>query len=97
MRRIRVAIDDNDSGISADLTFTARTACVEEGRQIRNHGRRPIMDVTRFAQFGKWEGEITYDGTTVPIDATRVYGTKDRSWGFRGVGSPDPGLAPPMV
>jgi hypothetical protein len=94
MRRIRVAIDDNDTGISADLTFTARTACVEEGRQIRTHGRRPIMDVTRFAQFGKWEGEIEYDGKTVPIDATRVYGTKDRSWGFRGVGSPDPGLAP---
>ncbi len=66
MRRIRVAIDENDSGISADLTFTARTACVEEGRQIRNHGRRPIMDVTRFAQFGKWEGEITYDGTHRP-------------------------------
>ena len=94
MRRIRVAIDDNDTGISADLTFTARTACVEEGRQIRSHGRRPIMDVTRFAQFGMWEGEIRYDGKTVPIDATRVYGTKDRSWGFRGVGSPDTGLAP---
>ena len=28
------------------------------------------MDVTRFAQFGKWEGEIRYDGKTVPIDAT---------------------------
>jgi hypothetical protein len=52
------------------------------------------MDVTRFAQFGKWEGEIQYDGKTVPIDATRVFGTKDRSWGFRGVGIPDPGLAP---
>ena len=59
-----------------------------------HHGRRTIMDVTRFAQFGKWEGEIRYDGKTVPIDATRVYGTKDRSWGVRGVGIPDPGLAP---
>src|SRR5204862_32065 len=79
---------------AADLTLTARTACVEEGRQIRTHGRRMIMDVTRFAQFGKWEGEITYDGRTVPIDASRVHGTKDRSWGVRGVGIPDTGLAP---
>jgi hypothetical protein len=94
MRRIRVTIDENDTGIAADLTFTARTACIEEGRQIRSHGRRLVMDVTRFAQFGKWEGEIRYDGRTVPIDATRVYGTKDRSWGVRGVGIPDPGLAP---
>ena len=58
MRRIRAGIDDNDSGISADFTFTARTVCVEEGRQIRNHGRRPIMDVTRFAQFGTWRATI---------------------------------------
>jgi hypothetical protein len=74
--------------------FSARTACVEEGRQIRNAGPRLTMDVTRFAQFGRWEGEIRYDGKAVPIDHSRVYGTKDRSWGVRPVGPPDPGLAP---
>jgi len=94
MRRIRVVVDENDTGIAADVMFTARTACVEEGRQIRNAGPRLVMDVTRFAQFGKWEGEIRYDGRTVPIDAARVYGTKDRSWGVRPVGAPDRGLAP---
>jgi len=52
------------------------------------------MDVTRFAQFGKWEGQIRYSGKSVHIDARRVYGTKDRSWGVRPVGIPDPGLAP---
>jgi hypothetical protein len=52
------------------------------------------MDVTRFAQFGRWEGEISYDGRTVPVDATRVYGTKDRSWGVRPVAGPDPAIAP---
>ena len=95
MRRIRVSIDDNDTGIAADLTFTARTACVEEGRQIRSHGRRldhgrhPLRAV-RAA--GRARSATT--GKTVPIDATRVYGTKDRCWGVRGVGIPDPGLAP---
>jgi hypothetical protein len=94
MRRIRVIIDDNRTGIAADLTFTARSACVEEGRQITHHGRRLVMDVTRFAQFGKWEGAVRYAGTSLTIDAERVYGTKDRSWGVRGVGIADPGLAP---
>src|SRR5207248_6906909 len=95
MRRIAVRIAENDTGISADLTFTARTACVEEGRQTTyGGGRRLVMDVTRFAQFGRWEGEIHYDGHTVPIDATRVYGIKDRSWGVRPVAGPDPALAP---
>jgi hypothetical protein len=94
MRVLRVTLDENETGISADLTFTARTAAIEEGRQVRYLERRPIMDVTRFAQFGRWQGEIRYDGKTVPIDAARVFGTKDRSWGFRGVGIPDPGLAP---
>jgi hypothetical protein len=94
MRRIRVTIEDNETGIAADLTFSARTACVEEGRQITHHGPRLVMDVTRFAQFGMWEGVIHYGGTSVRIDGQRVYGTKDRSWGVRGVGVPDPGLAP---
>ena len=94
MRKIRVSVDDNDTGIAADLTFTARTACIEEGRQIRHDGRRLTMDVTRFAQFGRWEGEIRYDGRTVRVDPSRVYGVKDRSWGVRPVGPPDPGLAP---
>lgn len=94
MRRIAVRIADNDTGISADLTFTARTACIEEGRQTVARTPRLLMDVTRFAQFGRWEGEIRYDGRTVAIDSTRVYGTKDRSWGVRPVGAPDPGHAP---
>ena len=94
MRRIRVTIDDNETGISCDLTFTARTACVQEGRQTKHVDARLVMDVTRFAQFGTWEGVITYDGKTVLIDSTRVKGTKDRSWGVRPVARPDASVAP---
>ncbi len=94
MKRLRMVLDDNDTGISGELDFTARTACVEEGRQRSHRGRQLQMDVTRFAQFGRWEGEIRYAGETVRIDQTRVYGTKDRSWGLRPVGPPDPAGAP---
>jgi hypothetical protein len=94
MRRIAVTIDENDTGISAHLEFTARTACVEEGRQTAARGPRLLMDVTRFAQFGTWEGQITYDGHTVDVDAAHTPGVKDRSWGVRPVGRPDAALAP---
>jgi hypothetical protein len=94
MRRIRVTLDDNETGISGELLFTARSAAVEEGRQTSRTGRALMMDVTRFAQFGFWEGELRCQGETLAITPERVYGTKDRSWGIRPVGIPDPGRAP---
>ena len=97
MRRIRVSIDPNDTGIAADLTFTARTACVEEGRQTTTGGgRRVVMDATRFAQFGRWDGWIEYDGQRVEMNAADVRGVKDRSWGVRPVAGPDPAFPPPQ-
>ena len=91
----RVVLEPNETGIECDLTFTARTACVEEGRQtLLRDGFRPMLDSTRFAQFGRWQGTVRYDGKTVAVDATRVYGTKDRSWGLRPVGEPETGGAP---
>ncbi len=96
MRRARVVLEPNQTGIECDLLFTARTACVEEGRATLHQGFRPMLDSTRFAQFGRWQGTITYDGKTVPVDAGRVYGTKDRSWGIRPVGEPETGGAPAM-
>lgn len=94
MRRVRVVIDDNETGIGCDLTFIPRTANVEEGRQTLRRGGRLLMDATRFDQFGRWQGEIRYAGRSLCVEAARVYGTKDRSWGIRPVGMPDPGGAP---
>ena len=53
-----------------------------------------MMDATRFAQFGRWQGRVRYAGQTLDIDPERVYATKDRSWGIRPVGEPDVGGAP---
>jgi len=94
MRRIRVTLAENETGLSCDLLFTARTASVEEGRQTLHREGRVFMDATRFAQFGQWEGEIRCAGRTTTIDPARVMGTKDRSWGIRPVGERDPGGAP---
>ncbi len=94
MRVLRVTLAANETGIECDLTFNARTACIEEGRQTWEQNGKVAMDSTRFAQFGRWTGSIRYAGETVQVDPRRVYGTKDRSWGIRPVGDPDPGGAP---
>ena len=49
----------------------------------------PIEDAVGF------EGvSFRYDGKEMRIDKDEVLGTKDRSWGQRGVGGPDPRGAP---
>ena len=94
MGRTRLVLDDNETGIAADLTFSPRTAAVEEGRQTLVRDDRLVLDSTRFAQFGHWGGEITYGGEHLTVDAASTPGTKDRSWGVRPVGDPAPPGAP---
>ncbi len=92
LRRARVVLDDNESGLACDLTFSARTSALEEARQVLWNGTRRFMDATRFAQFGRWSGSITSPDSDVAV--ADWHGTKDRSWGIRGVGEPDPPGAP---
>lgn len=92
MRALRLRLAPNDSGITCDLTFSARSACIEEDRQVLRRGRFTAMDVTRFTQFGRWEGEIRIDGVPIAIDPAQVHGIRDRSWGRRAVGEPEPGV-----
>jgi hypothetical protein len=92
LRRARVVLKPNESGLSCDLTFSTRTSAIQEARQILLDGTRKVMDATRFAQFGRWSGEVTTPDGTWSVDDW--YGTKDRSWGIRWVGEPEAPGAP---
>ena len=94
MRKTRVILEENESGITCDLTFTTRTAAIQEARQILYTGTRRSMDATRFDQVGRWEGWITDPDGEIKVDQEVCHGTKDRSWGVRGVGEPETGGAP---
>lgn len=94
LRRTRVIIDDNETGIACDLTFSARTAPIQEARQILWSGTRRVMDATRFDQFGRWSGTVVHPDGEFNVDPEKWLGTKDRSWGMRGVGEPETGGAP---
>ncbi len=93
MRRLRLVLDDNESGIAGELEFAARTACFEEARQTLRRRGRAIMDATRFTQWDQWQGELRVHGRSLRIEPGTP-GTKDRSWGIRPIGEPDAGGAP---
>jgi hypothetical protein len=94
MKRARVVLEDNDSGITCDLTFSARSAAIQEARQTLWTGVRRGMDATRFDQFGRWSGVVRDPDGEIRVDEAVCLGTKDRSWGVRGVGEPETGGAP---
>ena len=94
MRRTRVVLDDNASGLACDLVFSARTAPIQEARQTLWDGTRRAMDATRFDQFGRWSGVVHHPDGGFRVNDTSWHGTKDRSWGVRRVGEPDAGGAP---
>ncbi|MDZ7676639.1 MAG: hypothetical protein U5K30_16415 [Acidimicrobiales bacterium] len=86
MRQTRVVLDDNETGLACDLTFSTRTAGIQEARQTLWNGTRRVMDATRFDQFGRWTGTISTPDGDLCVDEDGWRGTKDRSWGIRPVG-----------
>jgi hypothetical protein len=90
LNTLRVTLARNDSGITADLTFTARHAAIEEPRFIRRNGTRLFMDYTRMTQNGGWAGTVTTPAGGITLDPATTLGTRDRSWGIRPVGAPEP-------
>ncbi len=94
LRCTRVILDDNSSGLACDITFSARTAAIQEARQTLWSGSRRVMDATRFDQFGRWSGVVRTPDGEIRINETVCHGTKDRSWGVRNVGEHESGGAP---
>jgi hypothetical protein len=92
LHRLRLTVGPNESGISGDLVFTGRAPPIEEPRFTRMVGARTFMDLTRMTQNGSYSGALTLNGVTQ--DLTGWTGTRDRSWGVRPIGAPDP--QPPL-
>ncbi len=94
MRVQRLRVAENETGISGELQFQARTSAVEEPRFTVRAGTRIAMDSTRFTQFGSWSGRLRLDGREIALSPAAVLGCRDRSWGVRGVGERESGAPP---
>lgn len=86
LRRVRVVVEHNDTGLAADIVFEATTAAVEEPRQSNGRDGRLGIDSTRLTQWGTWSGVVHLDGEAINLDPDHWLATRDRSWGERSVG-----------
>lgn len=89
LKSLRIRCDDEESGVKADLTFSAFIPAHEEPRFTRRSGSQLMMDVTRMMQNGTWAGWVEVEGRRHLVEPARFQGTRDRSWGIRTVGAPD--------
>lgn len=96
LRKLRVTVDEHD-GLAAELTFTGLHFPIEEPRFVYRVGPRTFMDYTRLSQATTVEGWVSVDGVRTAI-GDGVLGLRDRSWGIRPTGEPDPQpYQPPVV
>jgi len=94
LQSFRLRLAPNESGLSCDLVFHARTPAEEEPRSVLYDEQRLIMHTTRFTQLGSWSGHIELHGRRFDIHPGQTLGARDKSWGIRPVGEPEGGAPP---
>ncbi|MFN3512917.1 MAG: hypothetical protein ACK41C_07730 [Phenylobacterium sp.] len=95
LKTLKVIVEPSH-GFAAEILFEGRSFPIEEPRFMRRIGPRAFMDYTRLTQNVRCSGWIEVDGGRRAIAAGAV-GTRDRSWGIRPVGAPDPQPPVPMT
>ena len=90
LRRLRLALDENEWGVAFDLVFEGSMAAQEEPRHHMRQLSRVTMDTSRFAQVGCYRGSLEVAGRRYAVTPDRWKGTRDHSWGIRPVGEPEP-------
>jgi hypothetical protein len=93
-RKLRLVCDGDDHGLGFDLMWESEYPPIAEPQHVRRHGDRILLDASRFAGVGTWTGELRVDGDTIAVTPERFTGTRDRSWGIRPVGEPEPAGKP---
>ena len=91
---LRLICDADAHGIGFDLTYRSEYGPIAEPQHVRRQGDRILLDASRFAGVGTWEGELRVDGESVRVTPDRFTATRDRSWGIRPVGESEPSGRP---
>ena len=93
LRKLRVVCDGAAHGLACDLIYEAAFPGREEPRHLTRTEDRVANDACRFVQLGRWSGTLEIEGRPVPVEGWS--GDRDRSWGIRRVGEPEPAGRPP--
>lgn len=90
LRSLRLVCDAPDLDLSCDLVWNGVfEPWIEPRHYSRKHGR-VVFDTSRFAQNGRWSGSLRVGDETFEVTPDRWWGARDRSWGVRPVGEPEP-------
>lgn len=92
LQTLRVTVAPAE-GLACELTFEGRAFPIEEPRFVKRIGPRLFMDYTRLTQNVRVSGWIEADGDRRELGPGWT-GSRDRSWGIRPVGAPDPQPTP---
>jgi hypothetical protein len=90
LERIRVVLEPNEWGVELDAVYEGFSEAHLESRHFDRQLSRVIFDSTRFAQVGGWRGRLRVGDRVIDLTPDRWWGSRDRSWGVRPVGEPEP-------
>jgi hypothetical protein len=90
LKRLRMVLEENEHGLSFDLTWEGWDPAHLEPRHHDRSHHRMIIDTCRLAQTGRWSGTLRVGERTVDVSPDAWLGSRDRSWGMRPVGEPEP-------
>jgi hypothetical protein len=93
LQKVRLVLEETE-GIAFDLTWEGSFDVVQEHPHLMLNGVRPTLDAQRFAQLGSWSGTLVVDGEETAVTPDRWMGSRDRSWGIRPIGEPEPAGRP---
>lgn len=90
LRKLRFVVEPSEHSVALDVTWEGHGRVVEEPRQYLRAKERVVFDTQRLAQMGTWSGTMTVGGEEIAVTPDRCKGSRDRSWGVRPVGEPEP-------
>ncbi len=90
LKRLRLVCEDNEWGVGFDVEWNGAHPPLEEPKSIKKSFGRTVMENARFAQVGCYSGTLEVAGKSFDVRPDKWKGARDRSWGIRGVGEPEP-------
>jgi hypothetical protein len=83
LKRHRLILESNDSGLEFDFEFIATMTPHEETPHQRRRDGRVTENMARAQQLGRYQGWLKVDGRRIELTSENWYGQRDHSWGVR--------------
>jgi hypothetical protein len=90
LRRLELHVAPHGGSLELDVTWRPSIPAFLEARHVNRRGARITTDTSRFAQTGFWSGTMRIGDEQFELRDGEWLGGRDRSWGIRPVGEPEP-------